>query len=167
MSAIPLEVLFPPVFFVRDCILPACLHGNVWSIMQSVHRHEYHLGLKVQLSFRREWVHEQERKHRSATFYMGTSHGTAQFTNPIVAQPKQPQSCENGCIKISSFCLAQSMTEIDQTRSEPHSAPQKDIGLLYMVASCLCIRMTRSIISMSLNTWGHMFRQRKKQCVSP
>ena len=57
MTAIPLEVLVPQVTFDPDGILSIGLHGDGGSIVQLLHGHEYHLGLKVQVSFKGEWAH--------------------------------------------------------------------------------------------------------------
>ncbi len=69
MTAIPLEVLGRQVFFfVPDGILPVGLHGDSGSNARSLHEHENHLGLKVQVSFKGEWAHVSSRKHGSTPF---------------------------------------------------------------------------------------------------
>ena len=137
-----------------DGILPVGLHGNGGSISQSLHRHEYHLGLKFNSAKKRAcaWW----RKQGLAPFYMEASHDKVQFSEPIAAQPAWSQHCENGCIKMPCNHMAQLNTYIEQPTSDSLPPPQKGIGLHYIMAPQLHIRMTLSITSKFLNAWGHM-----------
>ncbi len=48
-SSLPLSA-----FYFQDGILPVGLHGDSGSIMQSLHGHEFCLGLKDQVGFKEE-----------------------------------------------------------------------------------------------------------------
>ena len=85
---------------------------------------------------------------------VGVSHGTVRFTNQIAAQPAWLQSCENDCTKMACNCMAQTMTETDQLRSEPGSTLQNGKGCHDIVASRSHIRMTRGVTHKSLSAWA-------------
>ncbi len=74
------------VFFVPGGILPVRSHAEGGSSAQSLRRHRCHLGLKIQVDFKGEWVHTRFRLP-----FLGASHGTDKNTSPIVAQPARSQ----------------------------------------------------------------------------
>ena len=83
MTAIPHEDLVPQefsLFQVAFSQFVRMIEGG--SSVRSLHRHRYHLGFKIQVDFKGEWVRARFQVRRSAIFTR-VSHGTARVTDPI------------------------------------------------------------------------------------
>ena len=127
----PQEVLVPQVFPASSTCFPfvfAWWGGG--SVVRTLHGHKISAGLKVwvpKVDFKGGWgcVLRIPDQSRISPNYLGASHGTVRFPDPISAQPARSRSRENDRIKTACNRTAQPATETDQPRSEPCSTPQK------------------------------------------